>query len=117
MEIKIMESNSYPNVKFFSAEEIKKLYDKNEVTIIDVREKEEWDKGHIEGAKFIPLSSFSPAQVKLDNKKHLVIHCRSGRRCGIASEQMIQSGYTKEIIRMKGGLIAWSELGYKITTK
>ena len=112
-----MELTNYPNVVFFSAEKIKKLYDKNEVTIIDVREKEEWDKGHIQGAKFIPLNSFSADKINIGDKKYLIFHCRSGRRCGIAAEKMIKSGYTKEIIRMKGGLIAWSELGYKITTK
>ena len=85
---------------------------------IDVREIEEWNKGHIPGAKFVPLSSFSIDQIDFStsDRKYLVLHCRSGRRCGIAAERMVNSGYKGQIIRMAGGILEWANKGYLITS-
>ncbi len=107
------------NIKFMTVQEIKELYDKNEINLIDVREIEEWNTGHIPGAKFIPLSAFSITQIETfaSSKKHLVLHCRSGRRCGIAAERMVNSGYKGQIIRMAGGILEWANKGYLITSQ
>ena len=118
LELKPMNIENNSKVKFMTVQEIKRLYDNDEINLIDVREIEEWKKGHIPGAKFIPLSKFSINEIDFSdlNERHLVIHCRSGRRCGIAAEKIISSGYNGEIIRMKGGIIEWEKYGYKINS-
>jgi len=103
-----------PNQVFYvSVAEINDWRDKNEAVIVDVREAEEWDQAHIPGAILMPLSTFDPAQIPDPQGKHLVFHCRSGRRCGMAAEIAVEAGYTGVIKRMEGGFLAWEAAGYE----
>ena len=99
-------------VYYVSPSQIKNWQDAGQAIIIDVRERHEWDEAHIPGAQLIALSEFDPAAVPDPGDKHLVFHCRSGRRCGLASEKMVEAGYTGEIKRMEGGMLAWQAAGY-----
>lgn len=76
-------------------------------TIIDVREPGEHHAAHIPGAVLNPLSAFDPRRVPVEPGKHLVFHCQSGRRCGPAAARMVGSGFTGEINRLGGGMVAW----------
>jgi len=84
--------------------------------IVDVREQNEWDEAHIPGALLMPLSTFDPAEIPDPQGKHLVFHCRSGRRCGLAAEKAVAAGYTGVIKRMEGGFLAWSAAGFDSET-
>ena len=67
--------------------------------IVDVREKGEWDAGHLKGAKLLPLSEIrkNPQSDKvtktLPKKKIIYVHCKSGGRCLVASELLKKGGY------------------------
>jgi phage shock protein E len=67
--------------------------------LIDVREKSEWDKGHLKDAKLLPLSALkkdaSPEGVrKLIPKESIVyVHCASGYRCLEAAPLLRKMGY------------------------
>jgi rhodanese-related sulfurtransferase len=84
--------------------------------IVDVREQNEWDEAHIPGAILMPLSTFDPAKIPDPQGKHMVFHCRSGRRCGLAAEKAVAAGYTGVIKRMEGGFLAWSAAGFDSET-
>jgi len=99
-------------VFYVSPAQIKEWRDKDEAVIVDVREPQEWDEAHIPGAIFLPLSQFKVEQIPDPGKKHLVFHCRSGRRCGMAAEIAVKGGYKGVIKRMEGGFLAWSAAGY-----
>ncbi len=99
-------------VFYVSAAQISDWRAKNQAVIIDVREDNEWQEAHIPDAILMPLSTFDPAQIPDPKGKHLVFHCRSGRRCGLAAEKAVAAGYTGVIKRMEGGFIAWSAAGY-----
>ena len=101
------------HVYFVSPEQVKDWFDKGNAIIIDVREKDEWDQGRIPGAILVELSNFDTAKIPDSGQKHLVFHCRSGRRCGIAAERMLNNGYRGKIKRMEGGFLSWSEKGFK----
>ena len=81
--------------------------------LIDARTLKEFNAGHIPGAILMPLSTFDPAAIPDPGAKHLVFHCRSGRRCGMAAERAVAAGYKGVIKRMEGGFLAWSALGYE----
>ena len=103
-----------PNqVYYVSAAQINDWRDAGEAVLIDVREQNEWDEAHIPGALLMPLSTFDPAQIPDPRGKHLVFHCRSGRRCGLAAEKAVAAGYEGVIKRMEGGFIAWNAAGYE----
>ena len=100
-------------VYYVTPEQIRKWRQADEAIIIDVREPNEWAEAHIPGAQLIPLSSFDPKAVPDPKGKHLVFHCRSGRRCGLAAEKMVAAGYKGQIKRMEGGMLAWTAAGYE----
>lgn len=99
-------------VFYVSADQIKAWRDKNEAVIVDVREQNEWDEAHIPGATLMPLSTFDPSKIPDPKGKHLVFHCRSGRRCGLAAEKAVAAGYKGVIKRMEGGFLDWDAKGF-----
>ena len=102
-----------PNQVFYvTVGEINQWRDDDDAMIVDVREENEWDEAHIPGAILMPLSTFDPARIPDPQGKHLVFHCRSGRRCGLAAEKAVAAGYTGVIKRMEGGFLAWSAAGF-----
>ncbi|QXG82412.1 rhodanese-like domain-containing protein [Rhodospirillum rubrum] len=81
------------------------------VTVFDVREPEEFAAAHIEGAIPNPLSRFDASLIPTDSPVPVVLHCRSGVRCGHAADRLRASGFQGKINRMAGGIIAWQAAG------
>ena len=82
------------------------------VVVVDVRERHEYEAEHIHGAQLRPLSEFDPAQLpKISEGKKLLLHCRSGQRCGVAAARLVEGGYRGEINRLAGGMMAWTAAG------
>lgn len=98
-------------VFFVTSDQINTWRNAGEAVIVDVREENEWQEAHIPGAILMPLSTFDAAQIPDPEGKHLVFHCRSGRRCGLAAEKAVAAGYGGVIKRMEGGFLAWSAAG------
>ncbi|MBR5155810.1 MAG: rhodanese-like domain-containing protein [Clostridia bacterium] len=91
-----------------TAEDAKKIMDSDEKYIIlDVREQDEYDSGHISGAILIPYTEIeNKAEEMLPDKDNLIlVYCRSGRRSKIAAETLTKLGYTN--IKEFGGIIDW----------
>ena len=91
-----------------TAEDAKKIMDSGEEDIIlDVREQDEYDAGHIPGAMLIPYTEIENEAEKLlpDKDKLILVYCRSGRRSKIAAEALARLGYTN--IKEFGGIIDW----------
>lgn len=89
--------------------------EQDKTVLVDVREQNEWDAHHIAGAILMPLSGFDPAGLPaVPAGKKLVIHCRSGVRCGTATQRLLDAGYKGGINRMAGGINAWIAAGYPV---
>ena len=75
--------------------------------IIDARTLEEFNEGHIKGAILIPEYEISQrAESELLDKDQLIlVYCRSGRRSKIASQALVDLGYTN--VKEFGGIIDW----------
>jgi len=93
-------------VKEITPEELlAKLEANEEVQVIDVREVEEWNEGHIQQAKLIPLG-FLPHRIdELDKDVSIVMVCRSGARSHRATEYLTEQGF--DVANMVGGMLAW----------
>ena len=78
-----------------------------EYIIIDARTEEEFAEGHIENAILIPEYEIAGrAEKELPDKEQLIlVYCRSGRRSKIASEELVNLGYTN--VNEFGGIIDW----------
>lgn len=91
-----------------SAEEARTIMDSGEDCIIlDVREQDEYDSGHIPGAILIPYTEIeNKAEEMLPDKTvQILVYCRSGRRSKIAAQTLAELGYTN--IKEFGGIIDW----------
>ena len=91
-----------------TAQEAKEIMDSQEgYIILDVREQDEYDAGHIPGAIVIPHGQIEDqAESVLTDKDQLIlVYCRSGRRSKIAAEALVELGYTN--IKEFGGILDW----------
>ena len=77
--------------------------------LVDVREQNEWDAGHIEGSVHIPMAQMPERLAELDKKMMTIVVCRSGNRSGKVAAWLINRGY--DALNMTGGMLAWSEQG------
>lgn len=84
--------------------------------VVDVREYNEHIEARIAGSALNPLSTFDAAKIQTPEGKELILHCRSARRCGVAAEHLIVTGFKQQIHRMAGGMLAWAEDGLPIET-
>ena len=90
------------------------LNDGKDVTVVDVREPDEWADAHLPEARFIPrgLLEHEAADQLPDRDARIVIHCASGRRSALAAKSLKEMGYTN-VANMEGGINAWREKGYE----
>jgi len=79
----------------------------NHYVALDVRLHEEFDEGHIPGARLIPLSQLRQRADELDPAARYVAYCRSGRRSSVAAFLLSQLGY--DVVSMAGGVLAWGD--------
>ena len=91
-----------------TAENAKKIMDSGEEhVVLDTREQDEFDEGHIPGAILIPYTEIENKAEEMlpDKDKLILVYCRSGRRSKIASESLVKLGYIN--IKEFGGIIDW----------
>ena len=79
----------------------------NELQIIDVRQPAEYERGHVTGAKLVPLSTLADNIDKLDVSKTIVTYCQRGVRSKSAAALLKRMGFN-DIFSMKGGIEAWN---------
>ena len=73
--------------------------------LIDVREVEEVEAGHIPGIINIPLGVLELRMPELDKKEKYIVVCRSGNRSGMATQLLESHGY--DVTNMVGGMLEW----------
>lgn len=76
------------------------------LNLIDVRELEELEAGHIPGVKHIPLGELEDRLAELDKSKPYIVICRSGGRSGQATAFLNAQGY--DVTNMSGGMLEWT---------
>ena len=91
-----------------SQEEAKEMMDTQDVIILDVREQDEYDSGHIPGAVLLPVGTIdeeTAAEVIPEKDSTVLVYCRSGNRSKTASSALAELGYTN--IYEFGGINTW----------
>ena len=78
-----------------------------EVVVVDVRTREEYDGGHIENAVLVPNESIGSEMPEAlpDKEATLLVYCRSGRRSKDAAQKLLELGYQN--VYDFGGVIDW----------
>ena len=114
------------SIETLKAEEVKKLAENKEITLIDVRDiRELWKEGTIENSKHIPRgmlefwldpeSSYYKAN-KIKDLKKMVLFCALGLRSALATKSLVDMGF-KNVAHVDGGFDALKKGGLKVVEK
>jgi rhodanese-related sulfurtransferase len=98
-------------VEVVTRDELKKGLADGSITLIDVREPNEYAAGHIPGAVAMPLSRFDPAQLPREPGKRVVFSCRSGHRTLQALEIARLGGRRDVCAHYAGSILDWVAAG------
>ncbi len=99
-----------------SVQELKKwLNEKDDLFILDVREDEKWEQGHIPGSVNIFSGYLQNRVSELPKDRSIIVVCNVGNRASLAASILLRAGF-QDINNMLGGMIAWKNAGYEITT-
>jgi phage shock protein E len=82
--------------------------------LIDVREPNEWNAGHLPGATHIPMRQIANRLAELPRDKKLIFTCRSGNRSGTVKDFLIDVHGYKDVHNQLGGIIAWQLAGLPV---
>ena len=88
-----------------------------DAVVVDVRDKDEWDEGHIPGATHMSRGTieFDIEEKVPDPNAMIICHCGGGGRSALAAESLQKMGY-KNVHSMAGGFRAWKAAGLPTTT-
>ena len=113
-------------IETLSPEEVKHLMEKNEITLIDVRDiRELWRDGTIENSKHIPRgmlefwldpNSAYYQEKKIKNAKKMVFFCALGFRSALATKALLDMGF-KNVANASGGFDALKNEGLEVIQK
>ena len=123
---KFLVEEAQKNIETLTPNEVKKLHENNEITLIDVRDiRELWKEGTIERSKHIPRgmlefwldpSSTYYQSNKIQDIKKMVLFCALGWRSALATKSLVDMGF-KNVAHVNGGFDALKKSGLKIVTK
>ena len=81
------------------------LYQRESLSVLDVREVEEFEALHLEGAHNFPLSQLADTYEQLDKTHPYYVICKSGIRSARACQFLAEQGY--EVVNVQGGMDAF----------
>lgn len=90
-----------------SADQLKSMMDTDKnIVLVDVRETDEYDQGHIQGSLLLPTSEIQQRLKELPADKTIVLVCATGSRSSAVATFLVQNNY-KNIYNLQGGLAEW----------
>ena len=91
-------------MKEIAFDEFYQLYQNEQLSLVDVREVEEFEALHLEGARNFPLSQLADTYKQLEKDQLYYVICKSGMRSARACQFLEEQGY--EVINVQGGMDA-----------
>ena len=107
-------NNGSPLIEDVSLDELKQGLAEGSILLVDVREPNEWNAGHIAGATLHPMSTIDPSVLPREEGKRVVLHCRSGNRSAKALAIAQANGRGDVRAHFRGGMLEWAAAGEPI---
>src|SRR5256885_779933 len=97
------------------ATQARELIEDGAPVVVDVREQDEWDEGHIPGAVHIPRGHLESRieRAAPDHSRQVLVYCSAGNRSAFAAKTLEELGY-KEVASLAGGFTDWKRNGFPI---
>ncbi|MDT8357725.1 MAG: MBL fold metallo-hydrolase [Methanomicrobiaceae archaeon] len=100
------------HVHQLSPDETHEMLKREEVVLVDVRSKDEYAEGHVEGAINIMVMDLRSRYTELDPALPTIVMCRSGHRSSLASSILKQKGFV-DVYNAAGGITGYTAAGYR----
>ena len=102
--------NRFRGIKEVNTSDALQLINHKDAIVLDVRERSEYDAGHVLNAKFIPLGKLKERMGELEKYRDhpIVVVCRSGNRSGTACFLLTKQGFA-QAYNLAGGILAWQK--------
>jgi rhodanese-related sulfurtransferase len=84
------------------------------VVLLDVREDDEWQRGHAPGAQHIPMGQVPSRIGEISAAARLFVVCQAGGRSQRVAQYLARNGYTP--VNVSGGMLAWAGAGRPVIT-
>ena len=93
----------------------RELIESGNPVIVDVREQDEWDEGHLPGAIHIPRGNLESRieTAVADRSQPIVVYCAAGNRSAFAAKTLEELGY-EDVVSLAGGFTDWKRNGFPI---
>ena len=96
-----------------SPQQVADLLNARQITLIDVREPDEYATQRIAGALLYPLSTFDASTLPPDQPRRVVFQCGSGKRSAMAASARLSAGAARAA-HLAGGIGAWTAAGLPV---
>jgi len=92
--------------------EAKEMIASGDYAVIDVRNPDEYQSGHLHGATLIPVNSVFQRREELPKEQKIIFVCSVGQRSALAAEMAAAAGLPPErLFNLDGGTTAWLKAG------
>jgi rhodanese-related sulfurtransferase len=78
--------------------------------VLDVRNRSEWEEGHVPGARLVPLPELAARLDELRGLGPIAVHGQGGSRSTVAASMLRASGFA-DVTNVDGGYAAWVRAG------
>jgi rhodanese-related sulfurtransferase len=82
--------------------------------LLDVREHDEWQRGHAADARHIPMGEIPARLDEIDRDARLFVVCQAGGRSRRVAQYLVRNGY--QVANVSGGMLAWAGAGRPVVT-
>jgi rhodanese-related sulfurtransferase len=107
--------NRFRGVKEVDTTAALQLINHKNALVLDVREPNEYDAGHVLNSKLIPLGKLKERMGELEKYRDqsIVVVCRSGNRSGTACYLLGKQGFS-QVYNLAGGMLAWEKINLPV---
>jgi molybdopterin/thiamine biosynthesis adenylyltransferase/rhodanese-related sulfurtransferase len=93
----------------------REVVDGREAVVVDIREQDEWDEGHIAGAVHIPRGHLESRieRAAPDRAQPILLYCSQGNRSAFAAKTLEEMGY-EDVVSLAAGFTDWKRNGYPV---
>jgi molybdopterin/thiamine biosynthesis adenylyltransferase/rhodanese-related sulfurtransferase len=97
------------------ATQARELIDSGGPLVLDVREQNEWDEGHIPGAVHVPRGHLESRAERAapDHSRPVLVYCSVGNRSAFAAKTLAELGY-EDVVSLSGGFTDWKRNGFPV---
>jgi rhodanese-related sulfurtransferase len=103
-------------IEEITPDEVKEKFDSgDDFVLLDVREQDEWEKAHIQGAEYLGKGVLERdiEEMHPDTDEELILYCGGGYRSALAADNLQKMGY-HNVKSLAGGFRSWTEAGLPI---